>query len=152
MNHETYFFEKMPREIYYRFKSRGPKGEIPKIVRLSWADEKQYILSFGDKDGAASQFNDLIRTNNNDCRKVLATVAVTAIDFLSMYHGVSIFAEGSTESRTRLYQRHIAAILDQIDGRFIVLGRRNSLWEPFCRGVNYDAFMLTRRPGFPVFG
>lgn len=57
----------------------------------------------------------------------------------------TIFAAGSTASRTRLYQMGIARILKEINQFYEIQGSINDLWEPFQKGVNYNAFLFKPR-------
>jgi len=53
-----------------------------------------------------------------------------------------IFAEGSTPSRTRLYQMGIAAHWSEIDEGFDLHGFREGKWERLQKNTNYEAFLL----------
>jgi hypothetical protein len=88
----------------FEFDSVGPKGTIRKVVRYSEINLKGvFNLGFGDKDPVTGFISDLTITNNNDSKKVLATVAATLYFFTDFYPDVTIIATGSTEARPRLY-------------------------------------------------
>jgi len=62
----------------------------------------------------------------------LATVAETVIDFLAIYPHAAVFAEGSTASRTRLYQMNILAYWKEIEqASYIVQGYVKGSWQTF---------------------
>ena len=132
----------------YEFCSEGPNGKIKKIVLFTRATlHGRFIfnLAFGDfdKDGI---FNDFVTSNNQDAEKVLATVAHAVISFTNMHPDALIFAEGSTPSRTRLYQMGINKFWKEIEPDFEVFGLvRTEGFEPFRFGINYIAFACRRK-------
>jgi hypothetical protein len=145
MQLETYSFIKRPASYYYEFYSNGPNGNIKKVVefyKLEEYEEEVYNLAFGDWDDKDQHFDDLAITNNSDRDKVLATVAATVFEFMEDHPRAIILAWGSTKSRTRLYQMGIARLWDQISLLFEIQGNINSTWQPFQKGVNFDAFLL----------
>lgn len=148
MADDKYSFSKVPEEHYYEFYSNGPKGIIKKVVRYSLIQEgpyKVFNLGFGDWDNELQDVNDRINNNNHDRQKVLATVADTVIDFLDRHPYAVIFAEGSTESRTRLYQMNILTYWKEIQqASYIVQGYLNGQWQAFEKGVNFKAFIIRK--------
>lgn len=131
----------------YEFYSEGPKGRIRKVVlykQLNW-DENIFNLGFGDWDEKEQKINDKITSNNKDRQKILATVAATVVDFTRHYPKASIYAEGATPSRTRLYQMSISAFWVEISELFDTYGFKNGEWEPFETGRNYEAFVVIRK-------
>jgi|SRR5882757_6382728 len=129
----------------YLFFSEGPRGKIPKGVIYSQIEENLFNLSFGDWNKELQNLDDSSRSNNGDRNKVLATVAFTALDFTGKFPNARIVAEGSTSSRTRLYQMGIADNLLEIKKNFDVEGLFSKHWEPFHQGRNYDAFLIRRK-------
>jgi hypothetical protein len=129
----------------YEFTSIGPKGAIKKIVRFTEIDAHIFNLGFGDLDIETGEINDLNVTNNNDSRKILATVAAAIHDFTLQYPGVWIFAKGSSLSRTRLYRMGITNHWDQIDSDFELFGLTEIEWERFEKRREYDAFLIRRK-------
>ena len=130
---------------FYEFYSEGPKGRIKKVIYYQilsrWGDNI-FNLAFGDWMENAKRVNDKIITNNNDRQKILATVASTVIEFIKYHPGAIIYAEGSTPSRTRLYQMGITAYWHEITKQFEIFGFRVENWEPFQPGRNYEAFAI----------
>lgn len=130
----------------YEFTSEGPLGRIPKIVKYTESNiEDIYNLGFGDKLDDTDDFDDEVITNNQDSKRVLATVAATVYIFLDKYPKASIFATGSSMARNRLYRIGISNNLEEIEEDFIILGRLNDSWERFEKNRNYTAFLLTRK-------
>jgi hypothetical protein len=141
------YLDRYPYKIYnnlfaYEFNSIGPKGVIRKIVQFVPVSEKTYNLVFGDLDESTGGINDLIATNNNDSKKVLASVAGIVHNFTVIFPNVRIFAKGSTHSRTRLYRMGITNNLELISTELVVYGYKEGRWESFKRGKGYDAFLV----------
>lgn len=149
MADDRYTCLKVPEEHYYEFYSEGPKGIVKKVVRYSLVQEhpyKIYNLGFGDWNEKDQEVDDRINTNNEDRQKVLATVADTVIDFLNNHPHAAVFAQGSTASRTRLYQMNILVYWEKITGAsYFVQGYLNGEWQSFEKGINFDAFIIRKK-------
>ena len=78
-------------------------------------------------------------------KKVLATVAAIIYDFTVKFPKASVFIEGSTPVRTRWYQMNINTHWSEISQSFDIYGSKNGLWEPFIKGINYEAFLGKRK-------
>lgn len=132
--------------VFFEFISEGKKGQVVKQVKYEKIDPIGiYNLSFGDKDHTSGEVDDNIVTDNGDKQKVLATVAITVIAFLNKYPDACIYATGSNKTRTRLYRINIANNLSDIMKLFTVYGLKNGNWQKFVKGVDYEAFLLTRK-------
>lgn len=141
----SYPFVKRTDSYYYEFFSEGPKGRIKKVVefsRLHGIGDEIFNLAFGDWNEESQRISDLSISNNTDREKVLATVAMAIINFMKDHPGAIIIAMGSTRSRTRLYQMGISKILGDISQKFEIQGYIKNSWQPFVKGVNYNAFLL----------
>jgi len=149
MADDVYPYLKIPEEFYYEFYSEGPKGTIKKIIRYRLIQDepyKIYNLGFGDWDDNENDVDDMVNTNNQDRQRVLATVANTVRDFLKCHPEASVFAKGSTNSRTRLYQMNIAAFWEEIaNASFVVNGYLKEAWQPFEKGINFEAFIIRKK-------
>jgi len=129
----------------YEFLSEGPQGTIKKVVLFQQFHPTLFNLAFGDWDEASQGINDLSRTNNNDRDKVIATVASTVIEFLDHYPTATVFAAGSTPSRTRLYQTGINKYMPEISNLVSIEGYLNDDWEPHRKNQNYRAFLVKKK-------
>ena len=129
----------------YEFVSHGPKGDIKKVVRFTEIGHNIFNLGFGDLDEETGEISDTVVTNNNDSRKVLTTVAAMVNDFTLSYRGALVVAQGSTQSRTRLYKMGITNHWQEISKDFDVFGLRNNTWEVFETGRDYTAFLIRRK-------
>ena len=133
-------------EYHYSFTSIGPKGQIDKLVVFSEMEgQGVYNLGFGDRLPHGLDIDDLTVSNNEDTNKVLATVAQIAADFLSRHPSYSVFASGSTATRTRLYQMGIGKHIDSLQEDFLIMGFRHNGWEKFAPSKNYEAFYVIRK-------
>jgi len=129
----------------YEFGSIGPKGSIKKVVRFMQISDNVFNLGFGDLDETTGEISDIVVTNNNDSRKVLATVAATIHDFTLQYPDAWIIAKGSTLSRTRLYRMGITNHWAEISVEFEVFGLKDDLWQPFEKRRDYQAFLIRHK-------
>ncbi len=129
----------------YEFVSEGPKGSIKKIIRFTQISNSVFNIGFGDLDEKTGEISDIAITNNDDSRKVLATVAATIHDLTIQYSNVWVVAKGSTLSRTRLYRIGITNYWKEISADFEVFGLADEEWEPFEHGKNYGAYLIRRK-------
>jgi hypothetical protein len=134
----------------YDFYSEGPKGRIRKAILYTFLGTRDgddyYNLGFGDYNEDDKTVNDLSVSNNEDRDKILATVAVTTLEFTSHFSNCKIVAAGSTPARTGLYQMGIAKYYKEISEMFDIQGlMEENGWMPFERGVNYLALLVTRK-------
>lgn len=145
MNYDIYPTEASSSLLQFQFCSEGPKGIIKKQINFqSFPDTPTvFNLAFGDADGSG-QINDTIVTDNNDSRKVLATVAITVYKFFEKHKDCSVFASGSTKARTRLYRMGITNNLNDIIKDFEVFGYIRETWEIFEKGRDYEAFLIRK--------
>ena len=148
MNLERYNYFTSDYQVY-EFYSEGPKGRIRKLVIFTKIPETEppiYNLAFGDAHPVTGELNDAVITNNQDRDIVLATVANTIATFCDHYGNHYIYAEGSTASRTRLYQMGIASLWNEICAEFEVYGLNEDGWNEFKPNeVNYEAFLVKRK-------
>lgn len=140
----------------FEFYSHGPRGSIKKIVKFSPGESSgvnYYNLGFGDWNEVDRKIDDFVTSGNEDAEKVLATVAATVIEFTNIYKG-PVYARGSTQSRTRLYQIGINKHYNEISKLFDIFGMiepgasvlfEEVGWHPFKCGVNYNAFLILRK-------
>jgi len=126
----------------YEFISKGPNGIIKKIVHFGQIGENIYNIGFGDLDETTGKISDIVVTNNNDSRIVLATVASAIHDFMLHYPKAIIYARGSTATRTRLYRIGITTHWKEINLYFNIYGLKDSQWEKFIAGTAYEAFLI----------
>lgn len=146
MQKEKYELSTDPDVTIFKFVSKGPKGEIPKLIMYQKTTIKDvYNLAFGDWNETTNDIDDKAISNNNDSEKILATVASTVLSFTYKYPKSMILVKGSTESRTRLYRIGISNNFEEINQNFVVLGYREETWQPFNKNTDYEAFLVERK-------
>ncbi len=132
----------------YVFYSEGSKGRIKKIIEfqhLSDLGKNVFNVAFGDFNRAIGGIDHLIISNNGDQLKVMHTVAEAIINFISSRPDAIILIQGSTSSRTRLYQMKIAGFWAVVSKQFEILGEFENEWLPFQKGVNYKRFLVYKK-------
>lgn len=136
-------------QTIFTFTSEGPKGKILKQVQFSKLKLKRlrniYNLGFGDSIENSDDIDDLIITDNQDRDKVLATVLNTVFIFSENYPKAKILFEGSTTTRTRLYQIAINLHFDILSQTFNIYGLTEQGFLKFKKDINYQAFLFTRK-------
>lgn len=145
MHLDGYNFSFDERHNRYSFISKGAKGEITKTVRFEKIGKDLFNLAFGDLDPETRIVNDKVISNNGDRYTVLVTVAKIVLDFLELNPHATVMATGSTASRTRLYQMNINFCYFDLLHLFEIKGFKNSKWESFESGKNYQAFSICLR-------
>ncbi|QEC78481.1 DUF6934 family protein [Mucilaginibacter ginsenosidivorax] len=133
----------------YEFYSEGPKGRIRKLISFTKIPNQEppvYNLAFGDSHPDTGELDDSVVSNNEDRDTVLATVANAIIDFSQHNGNHYIYAEGSTASRTRLYQISITNLWLHISMDFEVYGLKNNEWCEFIpNSINYETFLVRKK-------
>ncbi len=148
MQQEKYDYATNEDLLNFVFDSVGPKGTIKKIIRFTARNANgitYFNLGFGDLNIETGKIDDLIITDNKDRDKILATIASAVLDFTSQFPDIMVYAQGSTPSRTRLYQMGIASNLEEIAQLLDVYGFHTDSWSKFERNVNYEAFLVIRK-------
>jgi hypothetical protein len=131
----------------YLFLSIGEKGTIPKVVVYEQVAENLYNLAFGDYDTITKEISDTVVSNNGDMVKILATVIQTLRDFLTVYPTTTTMIQGSSHTRTHLYQRIIENNLPEIETEFEVMALLNIEAQPEKPDFSkkYTIFHISKR-------
>src|ERR1700712_3093437 len=99
----SYPFEKLSEDEYF-FISKGPKGEVKKLVSFSLLYEDLYNVAL-ESEINGIRMDDLERTNNGDIFRVLNTVVKIIKYELMSKPWRSVFLCGSDSQRVNVYQR-----------------------------------------------
>jgi len=148
MNLHGYIYKTNKSFLDYEFYSEGPKGKIKKVIRFTPRNAggvTYFNIGFGDWNETKKRIDDRIISNNQDRDKILATVALTVLEFTEHFPDVWVYAQGSTFARTRLYQMGIAKHWKDIEPLLYVYGYVIGKWQPFRKSVNYEAFIVQRK-------
>lgn len=133
----------------HRFFSEGSNGrfELRTFITRVGRNSRQNLFNvgFGVWDDVLQKVDDTAETKNGDFRRILGTIATIALNFLQQYPSAFLYAEGSTPVRTRLYQREISNVLDEIPKELRVFGfiKKNETFVDYQKGVNFDGFLLS---------
>jgi uncharacterized protein involved in outer membrane biogenesis len=148
MNLDQYPIISDSSHLNYKFESIGHKGIIKKAVKytaVTSIGKNIYNLSFGDLNKISGEIDDTVVSNNNDTNKILLTVGLTSLLFANHFPNAEILIVGSTISRTRLYQMAINQNVIEIGKFFDLKGFRNGNWGKFKAGINFEAFLVTKK-------
>lgn len=129
----------------YEFTSIGPNGKIRKGVRFFEVIKNVYNIGFGDIDLLTGEIDDKARTNNDDSRKILATIAQIVDDFTISHKDVVIVAEGNSISRNRFYRMGINNNWNAISVGFDVFGWIDNEWISFEKEKEFKKFLVRRK-------
>lgn len=146
MNEPSYPFSRVEDRFVFEFDSVSNTKIVRKLVefRLIDANMALYNLALVDilSDGTAS---DLSVSNNQDMPKVLATVFRALLYFFDKNPQSKVLIQGSTKSRTRLYQMAIVKYLLEIEHKFSIWGFIEEDFENFVKGKNYEGFIIGQK-------
>lgn len=146
MHLPRYTLKTSPKMTYFEFISKGPKGDILKIVEFQETNLKDfYNLAFGDKDIVSGEISDTTVSNNGDTEMVLATVVSALYEFTNRNPDVWVYASGSTKTRTRLYRMGINKFLDEILSDFNLFGELGEDWVEFEKSIDFSGFIVKRK-------
>lgn len=90
---------------------------------------------------------DNVVTDNKDTLKVLTTVGEIGRQFLTENSNFSIYFEGNTQSKNRLYRKGLNLFLEVIEQYYIIDGlkEQNLKWERFNSNTEYIAFIIKNK-------
>ena len=149
MELEHYSLEVNNRTLEYTFFSEGPRGLIKKMIRFTLVKAlkvEYYNLSFGDWNEGLNDLDDSARSDNQDVKKILATIANAVIDFWKNHPNTIIYAQGSSSARTRRYQMEINKYLKELEVDIKLFGLVEDVgFVPFKGGFNYLAFLAFKK-------
>lgn len=132
-----------------RFFSSGKNGDFQLrvfITRPKDYTDVYYNLGFGVWDSEKHTVDDVVELRNGDFQHILVTIASISLDFLEANPTASLYAEGSTPARTRLYQREITRHRHLIPENLQIYGLirdKDVGFIEFQPGINFDAFLLS---------
>jgi len=135
-----------------KFYSEGKNGkfELRTFITREKKDPQEGLFNFGFGawDEGRQLVDDRLRTRNDDMQQILGTVAMIALEFLRKNPASNLYAEGSTFARTRLYQREISKIFEDLPSDLQLYGliRKDAIgFIEFRKGIHFDGFLLSLR-------
>lgn len=139
---ETPYPLKKEKELVFSFISKGPKGEIEKIIRYDEFFPTVFNLGFGDRVEGSLEFDDKTITDNGDTRMVITTVISTLLLFFAHHPKYAVIFTGSDQRRTSLYNWIIEKHLDDFSEHYEVWGIKDKKREKFQKETQYDYFLI----------
>lgn len=136
-------------KLEFQFKSKGPKGEIKKVVQFTKTQNGDiYNLAFGNLNEDNS-VDDETTNDNKDRNKILATIAAIVYEFTAYYPDKMIFFCGTTPERTRLYRMALTINLEELKKDFKIYGVLKGIDSfvkvGFRKGIDYFGFIVKRK-------
>jgi len=116
--------------------------ETDLVGRMKVLEEKVQVKL---DSGVTAEMHEGIAELSEAWEKELNTVVSVIYDFTELFPDVWVYAEGSTPSRTRLYQMKIVKYFDIVMRDFHLLCLLNGEWEEFRPKVNYEGFAIKRK-------
>ncbi|WP_409013372.1 DUF6934 family protein [Dyadobacter sp. CY343] len=144
MKHHYYPFEASLDYLSFDFVSCSESRKIRKRVEFVPIGAELYNLAFGDVN-TYNDIDDQVITNNRDMEKVLSTVIHIIYVFLSVFPSRVLYFEGSTQSRTRLYQIVLKRERTNWGDMFEVYGMAEGRIRIFDNCINFESFLIKRR-------
>lgn len=134
--------------LCYTFSSKGPRGEIQKVVKFRLFQTQPvvvYNVSLGDVNKNEIGFDEDVISDNGDRDKVLRTVANIVALFCHRHPRAYVVARGSSAARNRLYQIMISNRLAEIEDRYEILGILGSEIVACQKNINYEGFLVREK-------
>lgn len=144
MEEPSYKFNKIEDKLTFEFDSVSSTKTIKKLIQYNLIDERISLYNLALLDVLPNGgISDLSVSNNDDMPMILSTVFQTVVYFFDKHPVARIYIQGSTASRTRLYQMAIVKYLAEIEQKFKISGYINSGFERFEKGRNYNSFIVS---------
>jgi predicted nucleotidyltransferase len=146
MNKPHYPYKVASNGHYYFFESKG-SSNISKAVGFILRNEDEQLVELVFGDLTEENIIDVLSVSNNqDFPKVITTVIYTLIDYLDKFPEKTVYFQGSTTSRTRLYRATIAKVIYQNELSYEVFGITDSdEVEAFDKNTNYKGFIIRKK-------
>ncbi|MHA4741903.1 DUF6934 family protein [Dyadobacter sp. MSC1_007] len=141
MNASSYPFRVDDSCHIFRFTSTGMKTIEKVVVFDPLPIPGIYMLVLGDFD--EDEIDVGVKSNNRDLEMVLSTVVKIIAFFLSDYPDASIFVEGSSAARNRLYRIMIEKERKNWRELFVIKGIDEDTFEVFQSGKNYSSYLIS---------
>ena len=145
MNYKSYTLHTSKGNTRFQFQSIGRRGTFEKVILLDLLDDDIYNLALLDYNPVSQKYSDLSITDNGDMPEILATVIKAITAFLNQYQNKKIYFEGSTRSRTTLYQIAINKVYNSNNQGLIIRVLKNEEWHPFEPNINFEGFLIEKK-------
>ncbi|MCF0064211.1 hypothetical protein MUK70_26530 [Dyadobacter chenwenxiniae] len=145
MRHHYYPYLASEDYLSFTFKSISEKRIICKKAEFLPISDDIYNFAFGDL-ADENAIDDRAVTDNKDMNMVLATIIQILLEFLETHKNKAVYFQGSTTSRTRMYQIILRREKPNWENRLIVYGIFNDEIMPYETDFSFDAFIVKQKP------
>jgi len=146
MNEPSYPFKSIEDKFTFELESVSNEKTIRKLIQFRLIDSNLTLYNLALVDVLDDKtVSDLSISNNQDMPKVLSTVFQSITYFFEKNSTAKVLIQGSTKSRTRLYQMAIVKYLSEIEQNYSIWGFINNEIELFAKGKNYNGFIITQK-------
>jgi hypothetical protein len=146
MNEPSYPFSHIDDKLIFEFESISETKSIRKLIEYRLIDNNTLLYNLALVDVLPNgDVSDLSVSDNKDMPKVLSTVFQSMLYFFDAKPQAKIFIQGSTPSRTRLYQIAISKYMIEFEQKFDIWGFMGSEMELFLKGKNYEIFVISTK-------
>jgi len=145
VNYEPYTLHITEHDRRFSFQSIGKNRTVEKVIYFSTNGGDMFNLTLVDVDPITGEESDESITNNGDLPAVIATVVTAMLLFLETYPDQAIQFKGSTQRRSRLFEKYIAQIYPHLMDELTVLGLQNQYWNDFVVDVQYESFIVAKK-------
>ncbi|TAF72832.1 MAG: hypothetical protein EAZ53_14770 [Bacteroidetes bacterium] len=147
MKLETYDLSSDNSSLVFSFLSIGSKGVIIKVIVYEYIKQNIYNLAFGDYDLLTKTISDTANSNNGDAKLVLSTVIKSLYLFFEKHKDSKVIVSGSSDIRTRLYQRIIKEYYSEFSTDFKLEAKleNENKFERIDFSKKYDQFRISKK-------
>ncbi len=146
MNEPSYPFSHIDDKLIFEFESISETRSIRKLIEYRLIDNNTLLYNLALVDVLLNgEVSDLSVSDNKDMPKVLSTVFQSMLYFFEAKPEARIFIQGSTPSRTRLYQIAISKYMTEFEQKFDIWGFVDNEMELFLKGKNYEIFVISTK-------
>lgn len=148
MEKEHYKYEKLTNNtLFYQFVSIGETGkQINKIVAFQQMSILVYNVALVDYDALTDSYSDDNNSNNFDLGKIFATLFRIVRDFLNENPLLSVYIEGNSLIKQKLYQRILRNNIEDLKNDYVLLGSVDGIKvEPFDTSKDYIGFIIQHK-------
>lgn len=146
MNEPSYPFKRLDDRLTFGFESISQEKTIKKLIEFRLLDTSSELYNLALMDILSNgEVSDMIVSNNQDMPKVLATVFQSISLFFKEKSNAKVLIQGSTPSRTRLYQIAIGKYHAELELIYNIWGFRGTDIQRFELGYNFEGFIVSTK-------
>jgi len=146
MNEPSYPFKRLDDRLTFGFESISQEKTIKKLIEFRLLDTSSELYNLALMDILSNgEVSDMIVSNNQDMSKVLATVFQSIRLFFKEKPNAKVLIQGSTPSRTRLYQIAIGKYYAELEPIYNIWGFRGTDIQRFELGYNFEGFIVSTK-------